>query len=137
MADLPARADLGQLYHQAEDLLRAATRGDPDAVARIRAVSDRLILSSAQLTLAREYGTASWARLKLEVERRDILNRRDLSRLEPLLAEHPELATTKMEHWADRQHGEPLGYVTMMGFNHKRLGLPSELPGTGAIARAR
>ena len=41
-----------------------------------------------------------------------------------------------MEHWADRQHGEPLGYITMMRFNHDRLGLPRELPGTGAIARA-
>jgi ankyrin repeat protein len=85
-------------------------------------VSRRLNLSSAQLALAREYGFASWARLKLEVERRGILNSRDLSRL--------------MEHWADRQHGEPLGYITMMHFNHDRLGLPRELPGTGAIARA-
>ena len=79
MPDLPARPDLGQLRHQAKDLLHAAQRGDPGAVARIRAVSDRLILSSAQLALAREYGFASWARLKLEVERRDILNSRDLS----------------------------------------------------------
>jgi hypothetical protein len=136
MADLPARPDLGQLHHQAKDLLRAAQRSDPDAVARIRAVSGPPILSSAQLALAREYGFASWARLRLEVDRRDILNGRDLSRLARLLAEHPELATTKMEHWADRQHGEPLGYITMMRFNHDRLGLPRELPGTGAIARA-
>jgi hypothetical protein len=136
MPDLPARPDLGQLRHQAKDLLRAAQRGDPDAVARIGAVSGRLILSSAQLALAREYGFASWAKLKLEVERRDILNSRDLSRLARLLAEHPELATTKMERWADRQHGEPLGYITMMRFNHDRLGLPSELPGTGAAAKA-
>ena len=99
MADLPARPDLGQLHHQAKDLLRAAQRGDPDAVARISAVRGRLILSSAQLALAREYGFASWAKLKLEVERRDILNSRDLSRLARLLAGHPELATAKMEHW--------------------------------------
>jgi uncharacterized protein len=136
MPDLPARPDLDQLRHQAKDLLRAAQRGDPAAVARIRAVSGRLILSSAQLALAREYRFASWVRLKLEVERRDILNSRDLSRLARLLAEHPELATAKMEHWADRQCGEPLGYITMMRFDHDRLGLPVELPGTGAIARA-
>ena len=105
MPDLPARPDLGQLRHQAKDLLRAAQRGDPGAVARIRAVSDRLILSSAQLALAREYGFASWARLKLEVERRDILNSRDLRRLTRALAEHPELATTRMEHWCDHQRG--------------------------------
>ncbi len=136
MPDLPARPDLDQLRHQAKDLLRAAQRGDSGAAARIGAVSDRLILSSAQLALAREYGFASWARLKLEVERRDVLNSRDLSRLTRLLAEHPELATRPMEHWADRQHGEPLGYITKMRFNHDRLGLPRDLTGTGAIARA-
>jgi uncharacterized protein len=136
MPDLPAHPDLGQLRHQAKDLLHAAQRGDPDAAARIHAVSSQLILSSAQLALAREYGFASWAKLKHEVERRDILNSRDLSRLTKLLAEHPELATSQLEHWADRAHGEPLGYVTMMRFNHDRLGLPAELPGTGAIAEA-
>jgi len=128
MPDLPARPDLDQLRHQAKDLLHAAQRGDPGATARIGTVSRRLILSSAQLALAREYGFASWARLKLEVERRDILNSRDLSRLARLLAEHPELATRPMEHWADRQHGEPLGYITMMRFNHDRLGLPRGFP---------
>jgi hypothetical protein len=136
MADLPARPDLDQLRHQAKDLLRAAQRGDPDAVARINAVSGGLILSSAQLALAREYGFASWARLKLEVERRDILNSRDLPRLARLLAEHPELATTKMEHWCDRQTADPVGYMAMLQFNHDRLGLPSELPGTGAAVKA-
>jgi len=136
MADLPARPDLDQLRHQAKELLRAAQRGDPQATARIRAVTGKIILSSAQLALAREYGFASWAKLKLEVERRDVLNSRDLSRLTSLLAGHPELATSQLEHWADRARGEPLGYVTMMRFNHDRLGLPAELPGTGAIARA-
>jgi hypothetical protein len=136
MPDLPARPDLDQLRHQAKDLLRAAQRGGSGAVTRIRAASERLDLSSAQLALAREYGFASWAKLRLEIERRETLNSRDLSRLTRLLAEHPELATTKMEHWSDRQRGEPLGYITTMRFNHDRLGLPRELPGTGAIARA-
>ena len=137
MPDLPARPDLDQLRHQARDLLRAAQRGDPEATARIRAVTGKIILSSAQLALAREYGFASWAKLKLEVERRDVLNSRDLSRLTSLLAEHPELATTKMEHWCDHQLGaDPLGYMAMLRFDHDRLGLPPELPGTGPIARA-
>ena len=137
MPYLPVRPDLDQLRHQAKDLLHAAQRGDPDAVARIRAVSGRLMLSSAQLALAREYGFASWAKLKLEVERRDVLNSRDLSRLAGLLAEHPELATTRMEHWGDHQLGaDPLGYMAMLRFDHDRLGLPRELPGTGAVARA-
>ena len=81
MPDLPARPDLDQLRHQARELLRAAHRGDIEATARVRAVSGRIILSSAQLALAREYGFASWARLKLEVDRRAVLNSRDLSRL--------------------------------------------------------
>jgi ankyrin repeat protein len=136
MPDLPARPDLDHLRHQAKDLLHAAQRGDAVAITRINAVSDQVMLSTAQLALAREYGFASWARLKLEVERRDILNSRDLSRLTRLLAEHRELATSQLEHWADRACEDPLGYVTMMRFNHDRLGLPAELPGTGAIAKA-
>src|SRR6516162_1539439 len=111
MPYLPVRPDLDQLRHQAKDLLHAAQRGDIEATARIRAVSDRVILSSAQLAVAREYGFASWARLKLEVERRDILNRRDLSRLARLLAEHPEMAAEQMEHWCDHKHAGTLGYM--------------------------
>jgi hypothetical protein len=94
------------------------------------------MLSSAQLAVAREYGFASWARLKLEVDRRDILNSRDLSRLTRLLAEHPGMATVKMEHWCDHKCAGTLGYMAMLRFDHGRLGLPGELPGTGAIARA-
>jgi len=136
MPDLPARPNLDQLRHQAKDLLHLAKRGDPAAIGRISAVSGTVMLSTAQLAIAREYGFASWAKLKLEVERRDILNSRDLSRLTSLLAEHPELATENMQHWADRVCEDPLGYITMMRFNHDRLGLPAKLPGTGAIAKA-
>ena len=136
MPDLPARPDLDQLRHQAKDLHHAAQRGDPAAITRISAVSGQIILSAAQLALAREYGFASWAKMKLEVARRDILNSRDLSRLTRLLADHPDLAVSQMEHWADRVCGEPLGYITMLRFNHDRWGLPAELPGTGAIAKA-
>jgi hypothetical protein len=41
-----------------------------------------------------------------------------------------------MEHWSDRNRNKPLGYITKMRFYHDQLGLPGELPGTGAIARA-
>jgi uncharacterized protein len=96
MPDLPARPDLGQLRNQAKDLLRAARDGDGEAIARIRTVSDQLILAAAQLSVAREYGFASWPKLKREVERREILDDRDLARLTALLAEEPELATSRM-----------------------------------------
>lgn len=137
MADLPVRPDLDQLRHQAKDLLHAARRGDPGAITRIRSVSERVTLSAAQLAIAREYGFPSWPKLKLEVERRDIFNSRDLSRLARLLVANPDMAITKMEHWCDHKKGaDPLGYMAMLRFDHDRLGLPGDLPGTGAIARA-
>jgi ankyrin repeat protein len=138
MPNLPARPDLGQLRNQAKDLLRAARAGDADAVQRIRDVSeDRLLLSSAQLAVARDYGFASWPRLKREVERRDVLNRRDLSRLRSLLSDEPELAGSKLEHWCDHPKGAtPLGYVAMLRFDAPRLGLPDDITGTGEVARA-
>jgi len=70
MADLPARPSLDHLRHEARDLLRAAQSGDTAAVARIRAVAATLTLAGAQLALAREYGFASWPRLKAEVDAR-------------------------------------------------------------------
>jgi hypothetical protein len=71
MAVLPDRPDLGQLRHQAKDLLRAAQAGDAAAVGRIQAVSGRFTLAGAQLAIARDYGFANWARLKAEVEARN------------------------------------------------------------------
>src|SRR5262245_6709512 len=68
MRSLPAHPDLDQLRRQAKELLRAAQAGDTAAIARIQAVSDELTLATAQLALAREYGFASWPRLKDEVD---------------------------------------------------------------------
>ncbi len=70
MPELPDRPDIDQLRHQARDLHRAAAGGDPDALARIGAVSDLTALSAAQLAVAREYGYPSWPALRAEVERR-------------------------------------------------------------------
>jgi len=70
MADLPAKPNIGHLRRQARDLLRAAQAGDTAAAGRIREVSDALTLASAQLAVAREYGFASWTRLRDEVTAR-------------------------------------------------------------------
>jgi len=70
MAALPAQPNLDHLRRQAKDLLRAARAGEGAAVERIRTVSDQLNLTAAQLALAREYGFASWAKLKTEVQAR-------------------------------------------------------------------
>ncbi len=133
---LPARADLEQLRLQSKDLLRTARRGEPAAVARLRAVSDRLVLSSAQLAVAREHGFASWAQLKIEVERRAILDSADAARLVELLAAHPQLAVQRMTGWCDHLHGaSPLGYVAMMRYDTTRK-VWRDVPGTAALAEA-
>jgi hypothetical protein len=70
MPELPDRPNLDQLRRQARELLRGAADGEPSALIRIRAVSERVSLSAAQLALAREYGFASWPALHAEVQRR-------------------------------------------------------------------
>jgi hypothetical protein len=87
---LPARPDLAHLKHQAQDLLndhRAATLG---ACQRVREFHPRLsgapdsmvasakfTLADAYLTVAREYGSSSWPRLRAHVvdPARDLLDR--------------------------------------------------------------
>ena len=93
MAELPPRLDLEQLGSRAQELYRAAADGDPDAAARVAAASPDLTLASAQHAIALEDGFPTWARLTREVERREILDRRDVTRLSALLAAEPELAT--------------------------------------------
>ena len=70
MADLPVKPSMDHLRRQARDLLRAAQAGDTAAVGRSRAVSVELTLATAQLAVAREYGFASWTKLKDEVTAR-------------------------------------------------------------------
>jgi uncharacterized protein DUF5990/ankyrin repeat protein len=136
MPDLPARPDLDQLRHQAKDLLAAARGGDDSALDRMRTVSPRVTLATAQLALAREYGFASWPKLKREVERREILDDRDLGRLRRLLVEDASQATSQMEHWSDHPQGaSPLGYLAMLPYDTSR-GVWRSVPGTGALARA-
>lgn len=69
MSALPGRPDLDQLRRHARELLRAAAANDEEALRRIRAVSQKQTLSVAQLAIAREYGFASWPRLRAEVLR--------------------------------------------------------------------
>jgi uncharacterized protein len=69
MPALPRRPDLDQLRRQARELLRAAAASDEQALRRIGVVSQQQTLSAAQLAIAREYGFASWPRLRAEVVR--------------------------------------------------------------------
>ena len=132
MRDLPARPDLEQLRRQAKDLIRAARRGESEALDRIHEPT----LAAAQLAIAREYGFASWPQLKREVERREILDDGDLGRLLALLADDPALATSAMEHWRDHPRGaSPLGYVAMLRYDTPR-GVWRDVAGTAALAQA-
>lgn len=70
MPDLPERADIDQLRRRARELLRAAAAGEPEALTRLRAVSERPTLAAAQLAVAREHGFRSWPALRSEVENR-------------------------------------------------------------------
>ncbi|MGH8924378.1 MAG: ankyrin repeat domain-containing protein [Acidimicrobiia bacterium] len=118
MAVLPSDPDIDQLRRQAKELLRSGQRGEVSALTRIGAVGERLDLSTAQLALAREYGFASWPKLKLEVKRRRILDERDLGELSKLISQHPDLATSSMENWCDHPRGaSPLGYIAMLRFD--------------------
>lgn len=71
---LPAQPSLIQLKHQAKDLLKEYRGSEPEAMARYRAQHpgasgpEAATLSDAQLVIAREYGFASWPKLKQHVE---------------------------------------------------------------------
>lgn len=72
-------SNLEQQRKLAKDLLKAAREGEPDALARLRAVrSDAATaarppkLADAQLAIAREAGFDSWPRLLKHLEERDV-----------------------------------------------------------------
>jgi Ankyrin repeats (3 copies) len=79
---LPPNPSLDHLKHQAKDLLKEHAARTPDVAQRIREFhprfskasdaqifGDRLKLSDAQLTIARESGFPSWPRMKRRIER--------------------------------------------------------------------
>ena len=69
---LPPRPSLVHLKHQASDLLKAQKNGEADAASRIAehhpGAGSPFRLSDAQLVVAREYGFASWSRLRSYVD---------------------------------------------------------------------
>jgi hypothetical protein len=88
---LPSNPNLDHLKYQAKDLLKERTAHIPGAAQRIRefhprfrratdaeVVDAQLSLADAQLTIAREYGFPSWARLKRHIEKPTLSDRLDL-----------------------------------------------------------
>lgn len=126
MSTLPPRPNVDHLRHQAKDLLRVANTET--------ATLEMPTLSHAQLAIARDYGFASWPRLKAEVERRTILDSRDPVRLSIMLSEHPELAVQDMTGWSDHGRITPLSYVALMRCVVGE-GVWRDMPGSGELAR--
>jgi hypothetical protein len=117
---LPVRPDLDQLKHQAKDLLRAARRGEPAAVAELRTHHPENIepgsaqLADAQLALARSYGLPSWPRLVLACGLTDAIWRDDVDAVRALVLKHPKLlredARGVTGNW-----GPPMSYAANLG----------------------
>ncbi len=88
---LPSNPSLEHLKYQAKDLLKKREGRSAGVAQRIREFHPRFredadaeifdalfSLSDAQLTIAREYGFASWARLKRHIEKPTLADRLDL-----------------------------------------------------------
>jgi ankyrin repeat protein len=101
---LPPRANLDHLKNQAKALLRAYRESDPQAVARFRELlspSAKPKLADAQRLIARQYGFASWPKLKARISASPQPNPLELAKLalknddadalRQLLSTHPEL----------------------------------------------
>jgi hypothetical protein len=121
---LPEFPDFDQLRRRAKELYRKASAGESVALAEITTVSDDLVLSSAQLAVARRYGFASWPRLKREVERKSMIHHGDVDGLRDLLARYPELAWEPVSSCFGND--SPLGYLGVARFHgltdHNRSG---------------
>src|SRR3954468_24037380 len=104
---LPPRPNLEHLKKQAKALLEAFGRGDGAVVEKFRALREASKkasppkLADAQWLIAREYGFASWAKLKGHVESvvpengdpveliKRAFHDQDAGKLRALLARHP------------------------------------------------
>jgi hypothetical protein len=129
---LPSNPNLDHLKYQAKDLLNEHAARTPGAAQRIREFHPgfdratdaeifdaRLSLSKAQLTIAREYGFPSWARLKAHIEKPaladqlrlphheriedatfrravDLVDRGDVAGLRAHLDQHPKLVDQRV-----------------------------------------
>jgi hypothetical protein len=104
---LPPAPSLDHLKYQAKDLLKDHSARNRGAAQRIREFHPRLrnaldpeifstvlSLSDAQLTIAREYGFASWTRLKRHIEKPTLSDRLDLQH-------HERIEDTAFRHAVD------------------------------------
>ncbi len=126
---LPSRPSLEQLKKQAKELLQSFILRGPEAVQRVRefhpdfsklgdaeSACVEFSLADAQLTLAREYGFASWPKLKDQVEKLAALHdpalalqsailSDDTARVAELLVKFPDLKKRLNEALPDHGFG--------------------------------
>jgi hypothetical protein len=175
---LPPRPSLDQLKRQAADLASARAAGDPQACQRLREFHPRfsgmndaaiaaapLSWSDALFAIAREYGFASWRRLKLRVEGPprageerphheriedtafrqavDLIDDGDAEGLAAHLAAHPGLANRRVAFEGGNYFRNPglLAFVAENPVRHDALppniaGIAAMLIDAGADARA-
>lgn len=99
---LPERPSLEHLKNEAKDLLKSAKKGDASAAQAI----GELKLANAQLAVAREYGFASWSKLKRHIEgfddRRDeffsAIRAGDRARVAKVLDDDPAIVRARNPH---------------------------------------
>ena len=156
---LPSNPNLDHLRYQAKDLLKENAAGDPGAAQRIREFHPRftratdaeifaahLKLSDAQLTIARESGFQSWARLKRHIEKPtlgdqlnlphheriedpvfrravDLIDAGDVAGLRGYLRQHPKLVHQRVvfEGWNYFHNPTLLEFVAGNPVRHARL----------------
>ena len=120
---LPAKPNLEFLRKQAKELLAQLQQGDPAAAERFRALAlpdtpANARLADAQHAIAREYGFASWPRLKTHVESlarvltpaqllTAAIRAMDPEKTARVLHDHPELKARLDEPLADYGAGMP------------------------------
>jgi hypothetical protein len=153
---LPSSPSLDHFKHQAQDLRKAIRARDPQAAQRIREFHPRLAgaedetifaaafaLSDAQLTIAREYGLKSWAKLRELVNHGvvtsrprheqitdplfrnavDLLDAGDSDALSHLLAANPEIVRQRADFPVSDYFGRPtlLEFVAENPIRHGTL----------------
>src|SRR6516165_9549200 len=103
--ELPAKPNLEHLKKQAKQLLHDFEQSRPDAVERFRTFGSSSTaatakLADAQHVVARDYGFASWPKLKEHVDSLTLTPAEQLAaavrasnahRVEQVLEDHPEL----------------------------------------------
>jgi hypothetical protein len=116
----PVHPNLGQLKHQAKDLLRAIRRSDSEAVADLREYQPKSIdpasarLADAQLVLASSYGLPSWPRLVTACRMTDAIWHGNVETVRAMVLRNPRLLSEDARG-VEGNWGPPMSYAANLG----------------------